>query len=55
LGRAPLALVFFGKAVVIIKTCRGRAMNRKIALVVLGSLVMGFQAAALGLASFTDH
>jgi hypothetical protein len=30
-------------------------MNRKIALVVLASLVMGLQAAALGLASFTEH
>jgi hypothetical protein len=30
-------------------------MNRKIFLVVLGSLAMGFQASALGLASFTDH
>jgi hypothetical protein len=30
-------------------------MNRKIALVFLGSLAMALQAAALGLASFTDQ
>jgi hypothetical protein len=30
-------------------------MSRKIFLVVLGSLAMGVQAAALSLASFTDH
>jgi hypothetical protein len=30
-------------------------MNRKIALVVLGSPAKDLQAAALGLASFTDH
>jgi hypothetical protein len=30
-------------------------MNRKIFLVVLGSLVVAFQVTALGLASFTDH
>jgi hypothetical protein len=54
-GRAPVAACFFGKAVIKLWTCRGRAMNRKIALVVLGSPAKDLQAAALGLASFTDH